>query len=60
MFQECKELEKLNLSNFNTSKVADIGYMFNNYIKLKIIKGIEEFKINEVTNMSQCFKNLKS
>ena len=40
MFQECNELEYLDLSNFNTSNVEDIGFMFNECYKLKEIKGI--------------------
>ena len=41
MFQGCNELEYLNLSNFNTSNVLDMGWMFNKCFKLKEIKGIE-------------------
>ena len=37
MFQECNELESLNLSNFNTSKVKDISFMFNKCNKLKYL-----------------------
>jgi len=43
MFNECNELEYLNLSNFNTSNVEDMGWMFNGCNKLKEIKGIENF-----------------
>ena len=28
MFQQCKELRRLNLSEFDTSKVIDMGFMF--------------------------------
>ena len=34
------ELEYLDLSNFNTSNVTNMGWMFNNCFKLKQIKGI--------------------
>ena len=44
MFQDCQELEEIDLSNFNTSNVEDLGYMFANCFKLKIVKGIEKFK----------------
>ena len=40
MFQGCSELEYLDLSNFNTVKVNDMGFMFNLCHKLKDIKGI--------------------
>ena len=36
MFQECKELEYLDLSNFNTSNAIDMSYMFNACYKLII------------------------
>ena len=43
MFQECKELENLNLSNFGTSNTYDMSYIFNNFNKLiKEIKGINK------------------
>ena len=35
MFQQCNELEYLDLSNFNTSKVTNMSWMFNNCNKLK-------------------------
>ena len=35
MFQECNELEYLDLSNFNTSNVIDMSFMFNECSKLK-------------------------
>ena len=35
MFQECNELEYLDLFNFDTSNVTDMSYMFNKCNKLK-------------------------
>ena len=52
LFQECKELEYLDLSNFNTEKVTNMQAMFNHCIKLKEIKGIENFYTINVTDMS--------
>ena len=40
IFQECKELEYLDLSIFDTSKVNSMRIMFYNCHKLKEIKGI--------------------
>ena len=46
MFQGCQELENLDLSNFNTTKVTDMGFMFNKCNKSKEIKGINRFNTN--------------
>ena len=40
MFQNCKEIENIDLSNFDTSKVNDMKSMFNNCHKLKEINGM--------------------
>ena len=40
MFSQCNELEYLDLSNFNTSKVTNMFGMFNQCYILKEIKGI--------------------
>ena len=59
MFQNCNELECLDLSNFNTSNVTDMEFMFNECHKLKEIKGINKFNTSKVINMSQMFQNCK-
>ena len=41
MFQGCKELEFLDLSNFNTINVANMRMMFNQCFKLKEIMGLQ-------------------
>ena len=56
MFQLCKRLEVLDLSNFNTTNVNNMEYMFNRCFKLKEIKGINNFKTNNVTNMRMMFQ----
>ena len=48
MFQECFELEYLDLSNFNTSNVNSMSYMFNNCKKLKYLN-LLNFEINNIT-----------
>ena len=61
MFQNCNELEYIDLSSFNTSKLTDISYMFNECLKLKEIKGINNFiTINVIymNSMYQCCKEL--
>ena len=37
MFNECNELISLDLSNFDTSKVNDMSYMFYNCYKLQYL-----------------------
>ena len=56
MFQKCNELEELDLSNFNTSKVTDMGFMFANCFKLRKIKGIEKFDTNQVIKICAMFQ----
>ena len=64
MFDECRELEYLDLSNFDTSNVNDMKGMFNDCIKLKEIKGLNKFntcKVEVMTGMFQfcyCLTNL--
>ena len=57
MFQECNGLTILDLSNFNTSDVTNMGFMFNNCKKLKEIKGINKFVTNKVTDMDTMFNS---
>ena len=56
MFHNCNELEYLDLSNFNTSQVTDMSYMFSKCLKLKEIKGINKFKTINVTDMTTMFQ----
>ena len=56
MFQECNELIYLDLSNFNTSNVTNMSYMFNECHKLKEIKGINKFDTNNVKDMNSMFQ----
>ena len=60
MFQECLLLEYIDLSNFNTSNVTDMEYMFDKCHKLKEIKGINNFNTYNVFNMSRMFQEGKS
>jgi len=56
MFQQCNKIEYLDLSNFNTSKVEDLSFIFNQCQKLKEIKGINNFNTSQVKNMSCMFQ----
>jgi len=48
MFRRCNELEYLDLSNFDISKVNKMEAMFYNCYKLKEIKGIKNFYTNQI------------
>ena len=56
MFQNCTELEYLDLTNFNTCNTTDMEFMFNGCHKLKEIKGIHSFNTINVTNMAGMFR----
>ena len=58
MFSELKQIEILDLSQFDTSKVKDIENMFSECYKLKEIKGIEKFNTSNVINMAGMFEKL--
>ena len=55
MFEGCTEIETLDLSNFNTSNVTDISFMFTKCYKLREIKGLNKFNTSNVKNMSFMF-----
>ena len=50
MFGDCYELEYLDLSNFDTSKVTNMEGMFYKCYKLKEIKGINNFNAQNAFN----------
>ena len=58
MFQNCYELEYLDLSNFNTSNVTDMSQMFNNCNKLKYLN-LLNFSINCNTKNMLTFESKK-
>ena len=59
MFQECNELEYLDLSNFDTSKVNDMECMFNKCKKLKYLN-LENFKINNNCKLKYTFMSISN
>jgi len=67
MFRYCLKLNKLDLTNFNTTKVIDMGKMFagdnasdpeHTRLKMAIteIKGLDKFYTGNVTNMGGMFR----
>ena len=59
MFQKCEELEYLDLSNFDTSKVMSMNCIFSQCINLKEIKGINIFNTFNVNIMDGMFQYCK-
>lgn len=54
MFLDCKNLEEINLSNWDISNVARMGSMFTNCSALKE-PNLNDFKTNNVTDMGELF-----
>ena len=62
MFRYCTSLKSLNLSNFNTSSVTDMSYIFNYCSSLKSLD-LSNFDTSSVTDMNKMFSrcsNLES
>ena len=59
MFHGCSLLESIDLSNFNTSKVTDMGYMFYYCSSLKSID-LSNFDTSKVTDMDAMFYGCSS
>ena len=63
MFFSMHSLTTLDLSNFDTSKVTDMGYMFSLWDKDKPKDKLEKIYVNndfdttKLTNISKMFKN---
>ena len=55
-FNKCSNIISLDLTNFDTSNVIDMSFMFSNCNKLKEIKGINKFITNNVTAMNSMFQ----
>ena len=54
MFCGCSSLKELNISNFNTNNVTDMGGMFSECSSLKELN-LSNFNTNNVTNMRYMF-----
>ena len=59
MFNKCKSLIYLNLSNFDTSKVTDMSFMFYNCYNLKYLD-IPHFSPIILTKIENLFYNMSS
>lgn len=59
LFYGCKELKTLDLENWDTSNVEIFDRMFYNNLKLKQVKGIENFNFNNATIISGILYNCK-
>ena len=58
MFNECSELESLDLSNFDTSNVTDMSWMFDQCNKLKYLN-LSNFSIKGKTKNMLTFQKDK-
>ena len=59
MFRDCSLLTSINLSNFNTNNVNNMGYMFCGCSSLTSIN-LSNFNTNNVTNMADMFSYCSS
>ena len=59
MFNNCRNLTNLNLSNFITSNVLDMKYMFNECINLEELI-ISNFDTSSVISMRNMFADCKT
>ena len=59
MLYECESLTSINLSNFNTQNVTDMGCMFSGCKSLTNIN-LSNFNTQNVTNMRWMFSNCSS
>ena len=55
MFSGCSSLKELNISNFNTNNVTDMGSMFRGCSSLKELN-LSDFNTNNVTYMGFMFQ----
>ena len=59
MFQFCKNITSLDLSNFNTSNVTDMGYMFFNCSSLTSLN-VSNFDTSKLADTSYMFRKCSS
>ncbi len=58
MFKDCKNLQTLDITNFNTKKVTDLSYMFDNCILLKSVT-LDHLDTRNVRDISYMFANCR-
>lgn len=57
MFSGCNNLETIDMSSFSTYYIDDLAHMFNGCKNLKEIKGINSWRIDWVSDLTNIFKN---
>ena len=55
MFESCSTIGKFDLSNFDTSNVINMRYMFSNCLNLTSLELSSDFNTKLVTDMSGMF-----
>ena len=61
MFYDCYSLESIDLSNFDTSKVTDMGYMFSGCYSLEYLdlSKFDMINCNSYENMFSDISNIR-
>ena len=57
MFYNCKNLNEIDLSNFNTNKVNDMSEMFSYCSSLNLLD-LSSFNVQKSTNLNGIFYNI--
>ena len=60
IFSNCKNLKKINLENWDVSKVKEMINTFANCINLEEIKGIDNWDVSNTTVINSVFQNCQS
>ena len=58
-FYKCENLIYVDLSNFNSEELTDMGYFFSNCINLKKIEGLNHLNTEKVEHMDDLFSFCK-
>ena len=55
-FEQCSKVISLDFTDFDSSNITDISFMFNECHKLKEIKGMDKFNTSKVIDMNTMFQ----
>ena len=60
MFSGCENIKYINFSNFSSSNVKDMSYMFSGCKSLQSLPDISKWNTNNVNNMNWMFSGCES